>query len=95
MNEKIDIEKAKKVLESIKDEDLEIKYIGIEKVIYDETKKPYKTFPVELKNKKVYMFDAFIGKDEDRATRYQYYVDFDGNVYRDDYPINATCIKIK
>lgn len=21
------------------------------------------------------MFDAFIGKDEDRATRYQYYVD--------------------
>lgn len=36
--------KSKKVLESIKDEDLEIKYIGIEKVIYDETKNHIKHF---------------------------------------------------
>ncbi|AJD31472.1 MULTISPECIES: hypothetical protein [Clostridium] len=83
---------AKNLAEENKQNGCVIEYIGVEDVPYKHAAQEYKVFPDELKNKKVYSFHEL---DKYGAASSQYYIDFEGNVYRDTLPINNQCVKIK
>ncbi len=82
--------KAREIVESIKDESVGgINYLGMH-LVPSITK--YELFPDELKIK-VHVFEAF-----DKGKDYvicQYYVDSNGSIYKDTYPNDLKCIKIK
>ncbi|GAA0740717.1 hypothetical protein [Clostridium oceanicum] len=95
---KISKDKAQKLVESIKDKEINLVYLGIETVPYDnitKSKYPYKTFPKEIFNKEVYVFEGLYGEDNSKYAICQYYVDFSGHVYKDTYPSNLQCVKAK
>lgn len=90
--EKITEVQAKKLAEEIKQNDCVVKYIGIESVPYKNTIEKYKFFPEELKNRKVYSFHEC---DKYGTASSQYYIDLEGNIYRDTLPINGECVKVE
>ena len=90
-------EKAEALIKTIKNKDEKIEFLGIENVPnIPKDSIPYRKFPKEIENKKVYIFDAFIEYNtDDCVTVGRYYVDFNGNIYKDTYPSNLECIRIK
>lgn len=94
-NSYISENEARYLVESIKPSDVTLNYLGINTVPYSHTTTPYKAFPQELKNKKVYVFEGIYGKGDASYAISQYYVDFSGRVYKDTYPSNLKCIRVK
>ena len=73
---------------------LHLEYLGVKSVPY-KTDTPYKYFPDELKNKKVYVFEGLSSSDEKVSVALcQYYVITNGDVYKDTFPSDGKCIKI-
>jgi len=94
-NNYISESKARVLVQSVKPSDITLNYLGVETVPYSHITTPYKAFPQELKNKKVYVFEGVYGKGDGSYAVSQYYVDFNGKVYKDTYPSNGKCVKIK
>ena len=85
--------KAREIVESIKDElVVDINYLGFKMVPYSNIKTTYDVFPQEIKGKEVHVFEA---RDKGKAAVCRYYVDCDETIYKDTYPNNTKCIKIK
>ncbi|EJO5348920.1 hypothetical protein NRP93_003060 [Clostridium botulinum] len=87
--------KARALVKSVKPSDITLNYLGIDTVPYSHITIPYKAFPQELKNKKVYVFEGIYGKGDGSYAVSQYYVDFHGKVYKDTYPSDGKCIRVK
>ncbi|RXI44938.1 hypothetical protein DP145_13670 [Clostridium tetani] len=96
-NNKITKEKAESLVQPLKNKNEEIRYLGTRQVPEIPAKStPYKKFPKEIENKKVYIFDiAVVYNSDSKATIGRYYVDFSGNIYKDTYPSNLECVKVK
>lgn len=89
--------KAREMVESIKDKEVAyVQYLGVKVVPYTHIKTPYKFFPDELKNQRVHVFEGLSSTNEKVSVALcQYYVDMDGNIYKDTYPSSLKCIRMK
>ncbi|APH17621.1 hypothetical protein EXN25_09980 [Clostridium botulinum] len=94
-NNYISESKARVLVESVKPSDITLNYLGIQTVPYSHITTPYKAFPQELKNKKVYVFEGVYGKSDGSYAISQYYVDLSGEIYKDTYPSDGKCIRVK
>ncbi|ENK0837678.1 hypothetical protein AB2Z22_000991 [Clostridium botulinum] len=94
-NNYISESKARALVESVKPSDVTLNYLEIQTVPYSHITTPYKAFPQELKNKKVYVFEGVYGKGDGSYAVSQYYVDLSGKIYRDTYPSDGKCIRVK
>ncbi|ACO86033.1 tetratricopeptide repeat protein [Clostridium botulinum] len=94
-NNYISESKARVLVESVKPSDITLNYLGIQIVPYSHITTPYKAFPQELKNKKVYVFEGVYGKSDGSYAISQYYVDLSGEIYKDTYPSDGKCIRVK
>ena len=94
-NNYISESKARALVESVKPADVTLNYLEIQTVPYSHITTPYKAFPQELKNKKVYVFEGVYGKGDGSYAVSQYYVDLSGKIYRDTYPSDGKCIRVK
>lgn len=95
---KVTKEKAESLIKAIKNKYEEMEFLGIKTVpnIPKESTRPYRKFPKEIENKKVYIFEALTGYNPDNYIAVgRYYVDFSGNIYKDTYPSNLECVRIK
>lgn len=92
---KIDQKTAAKIALSVRPSSTYIRYIEIKKVPFINKKgnPKYTKFPKEISNKHVYVFEILNKKEH--VTLGMYYVDFYGHVYKDTYPSNLKCIKVK
>jgi len=82
--------KAREIVESIKGESAgSINYLGIQLI---PSITSYALFPDELKSK-VHVFEAL--DKGNNHTICQYYVNSNGSIYKDTYPMDLNCIKIK
>lgn len=90
-------DKAQELVEAIKDTDVAcLQYLGIKTVPYSRIKPPYRTFPTEIIDQKVHVFEglSFTDKSVSNALCH-YYVDLNGNVYKDTYVLDRNCAKIQ
>ncbi|APQ77469.1 TPA: hypothetical protein PTW06_001840 [Clostridium botulinum] len=94
-NNYISESKARVLVESVKPSDITLNYLGIQTVPYSHITTPYKAFPQELKNKKVYVFEGVYGKSDGSYAVSQYYVNLSGEIYKDTYPSDGKCIRVK
>jgi len=94
-NNYISESKARALVESVKPSDVTLNYLGIQAVPYSHITTPYKSFPQELKNKKVHVFEGVYGKGDGSYAVSQYYVDLSGKIYKDTYPSNGKCMRVK
>lgn len=94
---KITKEEAENLVKPLKKKDQEIRYLGINQVPeIPKESVPYERFPKEIENKQVYIFEilaVYGGGNKEAIGRY--YVAFSGNIYKDTYPSNLQCVKIK
>ena len=90
-------ERAQELIEPIKGAGVAcLQYLGVETVPYRHIKNPpYRTFPPELINQDVHVFEGLSSTDERVSVALcQYYVTTDGHVYKDTYPSDGNCVKI-
>ncbi|MEW9094866.1 MAG: tetratricopeptide repeat protein [Clostridiaceae bacterium] len=90
-------EEAEKLLLSIKEKEEEVKYLGIAKVpTYPLEVSSYEKFPEEIIEKEVHIFERIMKCGENSGfSRGRFYVDFNGNIYKDTYHANLECVKVK
>lgn len=96
-NNKVTKEEAENLVQPLKNKDEKISYLGIKQVPeIPKESVPYRKFPKEIENKEVYAFDILVVySNSNKATVGRYYVDFSGNIYKDTYPSNLECVKVK
>ncbi|GAA0740017.1 hypothetical protein [Clostridium oceanicum] len=88
-------ETAEKLVDSIKEKNVKLQYLGIEKVPYPNIRESYKAFPKELIDERVYTFEGLMGSSGEEYAIGRYYIDFSGHIYKDTYPSDGKCVRIK